>query len=81
MLRKVFRAGNSLVVSLPRETQEFLNLHPGSEIQVDLDKENNQVTIKPAEVPLLISGVDDKFASQVAEFIDQYRSALEELSK
>jgi antitoxin MazE len=81
MIRKVFRAGNSLVVSLPRETQEFLNLRLGSEIQIDLDKENNQVTIKPAEMPLVISGVDDKFASQVAEFIDQYRSALEKLSK
>jgi antitoxin MazE len=81
MLRKVFRAGNSLVVSLPRETQEFLNIQPGSEIQIDLDKENNQVTIKSVEIPLAISGVDDKFASQVAEFIEQYRSALEELSK
>jgi putative addiction module antidote len=81
MLRKVFRTGNSLVVSLPREVLEYLDIQNGTEIEVDLDRENRQVILKPVEMPLVILGVDEKFALQVAEFIEQYRPAMEELAK
>jgi putative addiction module antidote len=81
MLRKVFRTGNSVVISLPREALEYLDIQEGAEIEVNLDRENRQVILKPVEMPLAISGVDGKFALQVAEFIEQYRSALEELAK
>jgi len=81
MLRKVFRTGNSVVVSLPREALDYLNIQEGAEIEVDLDRENRQVILKPVEMPLAISGVDEKFAHQVAEFIEQYRPALKELAK
>ena len=81
MLRKVFRTGNSVVVSLPREVLDYLNIHEGTEIEVDLDRENRQVILKPVEMPLAISGVDEIFAHQVAEFIEQYRPALKELAK
>lgn len=81
MLRKVFRAGNSMVVSLPREALDYLNIQEGVEIEVGLDRENRQVTLKPVEVPLAASGVDEAFARQVAEFIEQYRPALKELAK
>jgi hypothetical protein len=39
------------------------------------------VILKPVEVSLAGSGVDEDFALQVAEFIEQYRPALEELAK
>jgi antitoxin component of MazEF toxin-antitoxin module len=65
MLRKVFRTGNSVVVSLPREALEYLDIQEGAEIEMDL----------------AVSGIDEKFALQVAEFIEQYRPALEELAK
>jgi antitoxin MazE len=81
MLRKVFRTGNSLVVSLPREALDFLNIQEGAEIGVDLDRENRQVILKPVEKSLPVSGVDENFAHQVAEFIEQYRPALKELAK
>jgi putative addiction module antidote len=81
LLRKVFRTGNSLVVSLPREVLEYLDIQNGTEIEVDLDRENRQVILKPVEMPLVILGVDEKFALQVAEFIEQYRPAMEELAK
>ena len=81
MLRKVFRTGNSVVVSLPREALDYLNIHEGTEIEVDLDRENRQVVLKPVEIPLANLGVDEKFANQVADFIEQYRPALEELAK
>jgi putative addiction module antidote len=81
MLRKVFRTGNSVVISLPREALEYLNIQEGMEIEVDLDRENRQVILKRVETPLAISGVDEVFAQQVAEFIEQYRPALKELAK
>ncbi len=81
MLRKVFRTGNSVVVSLPREALEYLNIQEGTEIEVDLDRENRQVILKPVEIPLAILGVDEAFAQQVAEFIEQYRPALKKLAK
>ncbi len=81
MLRKIYRAGNSVVVSLPPKVLEYLNLHEGAEVELDLDRENRQVILKPVEMPLANSGVDENFAHQVAEFIEQYRPALKELAK
>ena len=81
MLRKIFRTGNSVVVSLPREALEYLDIQEGTEVEVNLDRENRQVILKPVEMPLAIPGVDEKFAHQVAEFIEEYRSALEALSR
>jgi len=81
MLRKVFRTGNSMVISLPREALEYLGIHNGTEIEVALDRENHRVILKPVEIPLAISGLEEKFAHQVAEFIEQYRPALEKLAK
>lgn len=81
MLRKVFRTGNSVVVSLPREALELLGIREGAEVSVDLDRENKKIVIEPVEEPLAVAGVDEAFAQQVAEFIEQYRPALEALSR
>ena len=81
MLRKVFRTGNSLVVSLPRDALELLGIREGTEVSVDLDRENKKLLIERVEDPLAMAGVDEAFAQQVAEFIEQYRPALEALSR
>jgi len=80
MLRKIFKTGNSVVVSLPKEAIEYLQIEEGSEVNIELDRENRQIIIVPAD-PQQIGGVDQEFARQVAEFIEQYRPALEELAK
>jgi len=81
MLRKVFKTGNSVVISLPKDALELLGISDGSDVSVDLDREKRQIVISPAEESLASAGVDEEFAQQVAEFIDQYRSALETLAK
>ena len=81
MLRKIFRTGNSLVVSLPKDALELLGVSVGSDVSVDLDRKNRQVVISPVEEPLVSAEVDTEFAEQVAEFINQYRSALEALAR
>ncbi len=81
MLRKVFKTGNSVVVSLPKAVIEYLQIGEGSEVIVELDREKYQVVIMPAQPPTAVVGVDPEFARQVADFIEQYRPALEELAK
>ena len=81
MKRKVFKTGNSVVVSLPKEVVEFLGIAPGGDVSVDLDRENRQVVITPLGEPPEITGVDGNFARQVSEFIEAYRPALEALAK
>jgi len=80
MLRRLFRAGNSIVVSIPKYILDYLDLTVGAEVSVDLDRENRQITIRPIEKPTAVPGVDETFARQVSEFIEQYRPALEALS-
>ena len=77
MLRKIFKTGNSLVVSLPREILDALNLSDGSEVTVAV--EDGQIIIRPVRQGL--PGVDEEFARQLVDFIDEYRPALDALAK
>ena len=79
MLRKIFKTGNSAVVSLPREMLESLGVSDGSDVSVELDPVSRQIIIRPIEKT--IPGVDEDFARQVAEFIEEYRPALEALAR
>lgn len=80
MSRKIFKAGNSAVVSLPKEMLKALQIRDGSQVDVILDQPNRQIIIRPTE-DLPIAGIDTDFARQVSEFIATYRPALEELAK
>lgn len=79
MIRKVFKTGNSIVVSLPKEISDTLQLSEGSEVSVELDEARRQIVISP--VQSTHSGVDPIFARQVADFIEAYRPALEALAR
>jgi putative addiction module antidote len=79
MVRKIFKAGNSVVLALPKEMLEALHLEEGAEVSVELDAEQGKIVISPA--PVLADGVDAAFAAQVAGFIERYRPALEALAR
>lgn len=79
MLRKIFKTGNSLVVSLPRESIQTIGLHEGSEISLVVDEKQGQIVIEPVSKQL--AGVDIQFAQQIDAFINEYRPALEALAK
>ncbi len=81
MRRKVFKTGNSIVVSLPKEALDFLGIEEGKDVSVDLDRENHQILITPLPLENEDAGIDETFARQVSDFISQYRAALEELAK
>ncbi len=79
MVRKIFRTGNSMVIALPKEMLDPLRLGEGAEVDVQFDRARGVITVSPA--PVMVKGVDEDFARQVSEFIDQYRPALEALAR
>ena len=79
MIRKIFKTGNSLVVSLPRETIELLGLHEGSELSIDTDANAGKIILSRPTPP--VADIDATFARQLDEFIEYYRSALEALAR
>lgn len=79
MIRKIFRTGNSTVVSLPKEMLDALHLSEGEEVSLELNREHGWIVVAPSATQA--EGVDAEFAAQVADFIDQYRPALEKLAK
>lgn len=81
MIRRLFKTGNSIVLSLPREVLKELGISDGESVNLELDYEQHRVIISPVEKPFAISGVDEAFAHQVDAFIQEYRPALEELAR
>ena len=80
MLRKIYKTGNSVVVSLPKDALEQLGVAEGTDVQVELDEQNRQIVIRPVELPLA-GIIDEAFAKQVADFIKRYKPALDALAK
>lgn len=81
MIRHLFKTGNSVVLSLPQEILDNLGVTNGGSVTIEMDKQQKRAIITPIEKPLSSAGVDKEFARQVNEFIEHYRSALEELAK
>jgi putative addiction module antidote len=79
MLRKIFKTGNSLVVSVPKESLQAIGLREGSEISLTVDEKQGQIILKPLHPQ--IAGIDAEFARQLDEFIAEYGPALEALAK
>lgn len=80
MIRRLFKTGNSIVLSLPREALQSLGLTDGSDVQLELDSLRNSIVITPYVQPI-VPGVDADFSRQVDDFIAHYRPVLDELSR
>ena len=78
MIRKIFKTGNSLVVSLPSEAKDRLGIQPGSEVEVEINEKEGVLVIRP--VKQRATGITPEFARLVDEFIDEYRDVLEALA-
>lgn len=81
MIRQLFKTGNSVVLSLPKEVLDALGMKDGERVNLELDREQRCVIITPVEKPVELPGVDEEFARQVDDFIRRYRPALDELAK
>jgi putative addiction module antidote len=76
--QKLYRNGNSVVVSIPKEYLNELNLSEDS--QVIVKKQGDNLIVSRAEQPSNAQ-VDAKFAQMVDEFMNEHKDVLEELSK
>lgn len=81
MRRKICVIGNSRGVSLPVDILEKLKLAVGSEVDVQVDEEHGRIVLEPVKRLEDRQGVDAEFASQVNDFIEQYRPALKKLAE
>jgi len=80
MQRQLFKTGNSIVLSLPKEMLDALGLINGENVSIELDNQKKHLVISAVKKPVA-AGVDEDFAKQVNDFIEKYRPALEELAK
>ncbi len=81
MIRRLFKTGNSIVLSLPREALDALTLQDGSNVEMEIDRSRGCLVITPTPQASMNYGITPEFAHQVNEFIAEYRPALEELAK
>jgi putative addiction module antidote len=81
MKRKICAIGNSQGVSIPAELLEKLKLSKGSEVEIKVDEKNTRILLEPVTGKQYPKGVNKEFVSQVNDFIEKYRPALNELSK
>ncbi|MGB1249105.1 MAG: AbrB/MazE/SpoVT family DNA-binding domain-containing protein [Candidatus Promineifilaceae bacterium] len=79
MVRKIFKTGNSLVISLPKESLQQLGLTEGSTLNIAFDPKSQQIILEP--VVTLVDDIDAELTQQLDQFIDQYRPALDALAK
>ncbi|MCF7801424.1 MAG: AbrB/MazE/SpoVT family DNA-binding domain-containing protein [Candidatus Marinimicrobia bacterium] len=79
MKRKIIQIGSSLGIVIPRSTLIGLHLDKGSEVTLDVDEKNGEITIKP--IPDDMNVLSRTLAEKLGSFIEkheQYLTRLEE---
>jgi hypothetical protein len=79
MVTKLQRTEQGVMIVLPEDILETLGLSADTEVSITTKPSLGQIIITPASE--ILTGVDEEFARQVSDFIDQYRPALEALAK
>jgi len=78
MSQKVITVGNSLAVTIPKESAKKLGLRSGSRVEVEIDERRNTVSFK--HVGTLSAG-DQRIAKLTANFMRRYDKDLRELAR
>lgn len=79
MKRKIIQIGSSLGIVIPRSTLTGLHLDKGSEVTLDVDEKNGEITIKP--IPDDMNVLSRTLVEKLGTFIEkheQYLTRLEE---
>jgi antitoxin component of MazEF toxin-antitoxin module len=80
MVTKLFKVGDNLAIALPDDLLARLALQEGAEVSLEFDQQQRQIIIAPQTDTIPPATVDAVFAQQLADFIEQYRPALEALA-
>lgn len=78
LTQKLYRNGNSVAVTIPKEYLEELRLKEGTKVSVKMSGQN--LIVSPQR-KTLAKDVDQKFMKMVDEFINEHEDVLRELSK
>lgn len=78
-VRKVFKAGNSCVVSLPLEMLKSLGLRDGSHVSVEINRERNELILKP--IVTKKSNMSLEFVRMVDKLFLDYEYVIRRLAK
>jgi len=81
MIQRIIKIGEDLVVILPENKVESLQLTEGDEVSLSVDPGQNRILIQPVGHSPDIEDIDQEFAAQVSEFIKDYKPALKTLAK
>ena len=80
--QKIFQAGNSLVVTVPKEIVRQLNLKPGNRVVVGPLEGNRFHIEKPTSAkPAKKSASEKEFKSWLAQTLEEDSEILDELAK
>lgn len=77
LTQKLYKNGNSIAVTIPKQYLEDLDLHDGS--QVVVDKRGDQLIIA-SKKKVITNGLDQEFVTQVDEFMKDHHDTLEKLA-
>lgn len=77
LTQKLYKNGNSIAVTIPKEYLEELKLQAGTTVMVK--KEGDELIISSKDKHLA-SDVDSKFAKMVDEFVNDHRDVLQQLA-
>ncbi len=81
MIQRIIKIGEDLVIALPENIVEGLQLTEGDEVSLSVDPGQNRILIQPVGHSPDIEDIDQEFAAQVSEFIKDYKPALKTLAK
>lgn len=78
-VRKLFKAGNSVVVSLPLDMLKVLGLSDGTHVSVEMNREKREILLKPVVTKKSNLSVD--FVRVVDKLFVDYDYQLRRLAK
>ena len=78
MSQKVITVGNSLAVTIPKESAKKLGLRSGSRVEIKIDERHNTVSFSAVEN---LSTDDQRIAKLTANFMQRYDKDLRELAR
>lgn len=81
MLQKLYKNGNSVAVTIPKEFLHDLNLKDGSEVVVEKNNETGEIIITRKKNVKKPSKITPEFLSWLNSFNKKYSPALKELAK
>jgi putative addiction module antidote len=81
LTQKLYKNGNSVAVTIPKEYLKDLNLKDGSEVLVEQDSEAGVIMISRKNSKKTSSKISPEFLTWLDSFNKKYGPALKELAR